>query len=253
MHQTELVKYGLEPFARLIEAVSRPCIVGVASEVETKSYFGGLPTIDEDFTWPQKDGHPLRFVGQIKCSDVGLLTIDTGYLLFFYDNRHWGYSPDDRGHALVLHQQGERQATESDVPVYEQRSFLGLRRRRTGPQVYAKVPVTFQQSSSYPSLERDLITFGDDQWEEAYLEFCCEIQPLIQLGGYPSPIQSDCMEDDCVNALGFGRSADWQLLLQLFEVGDMLWGDAGALYWFIHKHDLECGRFDRVWMVTQCH
>ena len=50
-----------------------------------------------------------------------------------------------------------------------------------------------------------------------------------------------------------GTPNDWQLLLQLFEVGDMRWGDAGALYWFIHKDDLRAGRFDRVWMISQCH
>jgi uncharacterized protein YwqG len=42
-------------------------------------------------------------------------------------------------------------------------------------------------------------------------------------------------------------------LLQLFEIGDMTWGDAGALYWYIHRDDLEISRFDRVWMVSQCH
>jgi hypothetical protein len=47
-------------------------------------------------------------------------------------------------------------------------------------------------------------------------------------------------------------TGDFLGLLQLFEVGDMTWGDAGALYWFILKEGLDKGRFDRVWMVTQC-
>ena len=82
---------------------------------------------------------------------------------------------------------------------------------------------------------------------------CAEFRHDIQLGGLPYPIQSDDMERDCVRAFDHGQPEDWRLLLQLFEVGDMMWGDAGALYWFIHNEDLKESRFDRVWMVTQCH
>ena len=46
------------------------------------------------------------------------------------------------------------------------------------------------------------------------------------------------MEADCVKAFSYGQSQDRLLLLQLFEIGNMAWGDAGALYWFIHKDDL---------------
>ncbi|NER83022.1 MAG: DUF1963 domain-containing protein [Leptolyngbya sp. SIO1D8] len=253
MHAIELEKHELGAYRHAIETVSQPCIVGSPSDANTDSYFGGMPTVDRDFTWPLKNGYPLDFVGQLKCSELDLLRIDTGYLLFFYDNRHWGDLPKDHGHAVVLRQHGERQANESDLPECDITSLFGLLKRTVKPKVYAKVNVTFENSCSYPSWERQLISFDSDLWEEEYMEFCYDIQPLIQLGGYPCPIQSDTMEQDCINAIQYGQPQDWRLLLQLFEVGDMMWGDAGALYWFIHKDDLHASRFDRVWMVSQCH
>lgn len=253
MHEAELKKHELEPYLSSIQAVSQPCLIGLPTEVETDCYFGGLPSVDNGFTWPLKNGYPLHFIGQLNCSQLNLSPIDTGYLLFFYDNRHWGYSPKDRGHAVVLHQQGKRPFKESDLPECEVTSFFGLWKRLIKPRVYKKVHVELLESRSYPSLDRGLISFDGDPWEECYGEFCSDIQPPVQIGGYPSPIQADAMEQDCVHALDHGQPEDWRLLLQLFEVGNMTWGDAGALYWFIHQDDLQDGRFDRVWLVSQCH
>ena len=253
MHEAEFEKHELEPFRHAIESVSRPCVAGSPTDDERDSFFGGMPLVDRDFVWPLNDGLPLDFIGQLKCQEIDLLPFRSGYLLFFYDNRHWGYSPNDRGHVRVLHQQGERQASESDLPEYITSSFFGLRKRLVRPKVYTRVNINFCDSRSYPSLERGSLSFDDEQWEEAYCEFCYDVEPLVQIGGYPAPIQSDCMEQDCVRAFRHGQADDWHLLLQLFEIGDMIWGDAGGLYWFIHRGDLQQGRLDRVWMVTQCH
>lgn len=44
------------------------------------------------------------------------------------------------------------------------------------------------------------------------------------------------------------------LLLQLDSDQDanLMWGDAGLLYFWIRTEDLVAGRFDRVWMTLQC-
>jgi uncharacterized protein YwqG len=48
---------------------------------------------------------------------------------------------------------------------------------------------------------------------------------------------------------------DWTLLLQLDsdDAADMMWGDAGRLYFWIRKQDLRARDFSRVWMILQCH
>ena len=173
--------------------------------------------------------------------------------MFFYDYQHWGYSKDDKGYAVVLHQNGDIQLTKKDLPVYERKYLLGFRKKLVQPTVYKKVFVSFKKSVSYPSLERDLINWKTEAEEEEYSEFLAETAEDIQVGGYPNPIQSDFMEDECIKANEIGEREDWFLLLQLFEVSDMVWGDTGALYWFILRDDLAHKRFQRAWMVFQCH
>ena len=252
MHDAELESHELTPYVDAIRQVARPCLVGNSCKIERDSYFGGIPRVPPNFDWPTKDGYPLAFVGQLHCRDIELLPSDDGDLLFFYDNRHWGYKPKDLGHAVVTHIPAGPERNEPDIPTRIVPAFFGLTKKSVSPKCYQRINVQFAPSASYP-WERELLTFSDDFADECYLEFCCSIRPDIQVGGYPSPIQTDFMERDCVNAFGVGDVDDWILLLQLFEIGDMMWGDAGALYWFIYRDDLQAMRFDRVWMVSQYH
>lgn len=253
MHDAELESHELSQYADGIRRVARPCLVGNPSETQSNSYFGGMPRVTPDFDWPTKDGYPLAFVGQLHCRDIELVPSNDGDLLFFYDNRHWGDSPKDLGHAIVAHVPSGIERHEPDLPIQTVPAFFGLTTKTVSPKHYQRVDVQFSSSKSYPPYERKLLAFFDDVGKECYAEFCDYIRPDIQIGGFPLPIQSDFMEQDCVNAFGLGEVDDWILLLQLFEIGDMKWGDAGGLYWFIHQDDLQAMRYDSVWMVSQCH
>ena len=50
-------------------------------------------------------------------------------------------------------------------------------------------------------------------------------------------------------------AADWRLLLQIDTDDDLgvMWGDGGILYAWIREEDARAGRFDRTWVVLQCH
>ena len=176
-----------------------------------------------------------------------------GYLLFFYDNRHWGYSPKDTGHAVVLHQHGSRVLNKTELPEREVRIPFRLAEKDGHVRGFiSECMCRLTVGLSYPSLDRELVKLGDEVAEECYIEFCESILAPVQIGGFPRPVQSDDMEQTCASATGLGEKDDWLLLLQLSEIGDFIWGDAGMLYWFIHRADLESGRLDRAWMVTQC-
>lgn len=237
MHDVEIRSHELSSYTDAIRRASRPCLIGNISNTVEDSYFGGMPLVSSDFEWPVKDGYPLSFIGQLHCSDVDLVPTNDGDLLFFYDNRHWGYKSSDLGHAIVVHVSANASRILPELPTLKVPAFFGLRKKTVQPKVYKRVNISLTPSTSYPSYERKLVTFADDVAEECYLEFCGAIQPAIQIGGYPSPVQSDSMELGCVNAFGLGTPEEWVLLLQLFEIGDMMWGDAGALYWFIHQDD----------------
>lgn len=253
MHDSEFASHELTKYVDEIRRVARRCLVGKPCEPESNSYFGGMPRAPLGFDWPTKDGYPLAFVGQLHCRDVELVPSNDGDLLFFYDNRHWGDSAKDRGHTIVAHVPSDIERHEPNSPVRTVPAFFGLTTKTVRPKQYQRVDVQFSSSESYPSYERKLLTFPDDAGKECYAEFCDSIRPDIQIGGFPLPIQSDFMEQDCVKAIGLGEVDDWILLLQLFEIGDMIWGDAGALYWFIHRDDLQAMRYDRVWLVSQSH
>ncbi|MEU0834784.1 DUF1963 domain-containing protein [Streptomyces sp. NPDC005969] len=50
------------------------------------------------------------------------------------------------------------------------------------------------------------------------------------------------------------EAAAWVLLAQFDsdDAADMMWGDAGALYWMIRPEDLAARRFDRTMFTWQC-
>ncbi len=93
MTRADLSEFQLEPYREQIAKVVRPCLLGTLANEPTGDFFGGMPMVDDPFVWPQKDGYPLNFVGQVQCCRFKSLPMQEGYLLFFYDNRHWGYAP----------------------------------------------------------------------------------------------------------------------------------------------------------------
>src|SRR5262249_24518422 len=43
-------------------------IVPLAAGEDYRSWLGGCPHLPDPFSWPQRDGKPLHFVGQIDCA-----------------------------------------------------------------------------------------------------------------------------------------------------------------------------------------
>ncbi|MER7763181.1 YwqG family protein [Streptomyces sp. NPDC097619] len=82
-----------------------------------------------------------------------------------------------------------------------------------------------------------------------------------RFGGHPVPVQGAVELEMAAGVLGSWRdpgldeeATGWVLLAQFDtdEAVDMMWGDAGTLYWLIRPADLAAGRFDRAGFVWQC-
>ena len=63
-------------------------IVPLAAGEDYRSWLGGSPHLPDPFSWPQRDGKPLHFLGQIDCAALpgdiwGGLGPRTGWLAFF--------------------------------------------------------------------------------------------------------------------------------------------------------------------------
>ncbi|MEU9309425.1 DUF1963 domain-containing protein [Streptomyces sp. NPDC048256] len=85
-----------------------------------------------------------------------------------------------------------------------------------------------------------------------------------QVGGHPYSVQ-DPVEIEVAQAVLDGQvslddprlsdeAGGWSLLAQFDSeaCADMMWGDAGALYWLIRPRDLAERRFDRAMFTWQC-
>ncbi len=171
-----------------------------------------------------------------------------GRLSFFYEIEAatWGLYPSDAGSFAVVHDTGPPTAAIEPDDLSEDAKF-------------SSYPVTFIEGISFPG-ERFGINWSSfntvsQQALEVALEALHPPDPMHQIGGYPCPVQSDSMEVECQALVRGGKVEDWRLLLQL-DTDDgtgMMWGDVGALYFWIREQDARAGDFSKVWMVLQCH
>ena len=144
----------------------------------------------------------------------------------------------------------ERAAPETEY------KWLGLFSRKHTPRLWNEEALEFRESFCLPPAER--LSGYDYNWEDydlgdLYLRRTESMTGFFQIGGLPSPIQYDDMEQNCAKRYGETDATSWRLLLQIDSGGDMMWGDSGRLYWFIRQDDLDALDFSNVHLEMQCH
>ena len=252
-------KHNLGHVSSNIQAAVQNCIVGTPTNTPPSllgSKVGGKPACPSGFQWPKKRDVPLEFIAQVNLSDLAHpLLPESGLLSFFYDNRHWGYDSSDDGFVKLYYYKEFADLMPHDPPQYTELSLFGLRKKERTCRTYREAGLKFTEGFSVPSYDRDIIPLTSDENTDCYGELMAECDYFVQLFGWPSVIQSDTMHAECATIRGVGREDDWLLLFQIGndKATDMMWGDAGKLYFWILRDDLQNLRFDRVWMITQCH
>lgn len=130
---------------------------------------------------------------------------------------------------------------------------------------------------SYPDGQR--VHFAEaglsEDDDDDYFEFIEEHygdKPRHQIGGYPSPIQDDNMEEECQLVSGgvdcgspegytskkamhlLGQENDWRLIFQFDSDDDIgvMWGDLGMLYFWVREREARACNFSNAWMILQC-
>ncbi|MDP2011382.1 MAG: YwqG family protein [Phenylobacterium sp.] len=237
-----------------LKAQAQPCLRLVPGG-DGRSRLGGTPEMAG--VWPRYEGRPLACVAQLDLAQIQAAggpewLPGDGRLLFFYELEHgsWGLDEKDAGSAVVIHEAGSPiAATEpSDLP---------------DDAKSPAYPITFELTVSYPSDDRAEIDWNslDTASADALEEVLVSLDPAApahQIGGYPSPVQSDGMEAECETVArrlghGGGDPADWRLLLQFdtdLDAG-MMWCDVGCLYFWIRERDARAGDFSKVWVILQ--
>lgn len=223
------------------------------------------------FIWPQSNGRPMAFLAQIDLAEIAQemhyeWLNDKGLLLFFYDilEMPWGFDPKDRGKWQVLFQENPDAFAELPEGLDEiakiKEAFISGKRMDILPDcddpVVEGLQLTAQEIDLYCDLNSD----------EA------NAQPLHQVGGFPSPVQGGDMALQCqlaANGIDIGDSRGcqsdqaralqkgsqaWRLLLQFDSDDDLdvIWGDAGMLYFWVEKDQAKNNRFENCWLILQC-
>jgi hypothetical protein len=110
-------------------------IVPLAAGQDYRSWLGGCPHLPDPFSWPQRDGKPLHFLGQIDCAvlprDIwGGLGPRTGWLAFFV-----GMAERICAEVIYAPQLGPKRTPPAKSRFYFLPSMLG-----SVPEVYDEIP-----------------------------------------------------------------------------------------------------------------
>jgi hypothetical protein len=110
-------------------------IVPLAAEADYSSWLGGAPRLPDPFSWPQRDGKPLYFLGQIDCAALprgiwGGLGPRTGWLALFV-----GMADRICAEVIYAPQLGPTRTPPAQSRFYFLPSMLGAM-----PEVYDEIP-----------------------------------------------------------------------------------------------------------------
>ena len=249
------------------------------------SRIGGRPDVPSDFVWPTYEGssydvelkcRPLSFLAQINLRDVAewdeehLLPTE-GILSFFYEleTMQWGFDPKDEGSARVFWFPDSETLSPADFPDDMEQDFI-----------LPELPINCTPQVSLPDYW--CMKLPDEvTWDDYYA--CCavcdytEAEDVTKLLGYPDVIQNP-MEEECERVTrGYrcgnsedyqkvpeaekedisAKASEWRLLFQMGTVEtdgyELMFGDAGYIYFWIRREDLLNRRFDRIWLILQCY
>lgn len=234
------------------------------------SRLGGRPDLPASTAWPDWDGVPLAFVAQIELDDVhsfdpAHVLPARGLLSFFYETTTavWGNDPKDRGGWAVLFTPPGAELVRHEPPpgLHVGGRFEPLLLRPS--PTFTFVPCESAELEALGLSPEETFTYS------GVLDRLGDAPPAVvhRLLGHPEPLQGDMQlmcqmasqgfdgyQDQSLVGLTEG-ARDWRLLLQVDsqpEIG-MSWGDAGRLYFWMHKDQLADQEWSASWVALQCH
>lgn len=237
------------------------------------SKLGGLPDLPVDTEWPFNKSDPLQFILQVNLAELSESPLPKkGLLSFFYGDQVWGMSEEDKqGYRVLYFDSGATLQRKSAPQRPDKKQFFGLFKTSQHLKIYKPCLLEAKPFLCLPNnigFEKD-----DDKTWDSYFEMLHELGGRTRLLGYPEPIQGE-MEIECLlqerglswkdyerltkeEKSQLDREAkEWNLLLQVdsdSENSDMMWGDAGMLYFFLKEADFKNGDFEKTLMIMQCY
>ena len=275
---------------RLLRSSIRVETKNSSENVPGGSKLGGLPDLPLGFKWPyysdvdykgEFGNRPLSFLAQINLKDVTALDFskllpEQGLLSFFYETMSmpWGLDFKEKGCARVYY-------FPDDASSLQRTNFPN---DLSSEGRFSESSLVFSQKASLPDFEEYLnlttpnkkrgrsVYRSLDLYYDLLAEFGVDISdPESKLLGYADPIQGSNLARDCA-LVSYGiniggaeykltseqeqdihqQSKDWILLFQLCSTDEMMFGDLGCVYYFIHRQDLAQRDFSKIWLRLEC-
>ena len=237
-----------------------------AVDVVSRSRMGGAPSVPVGFEWPELDGVPLMFVGQIDVADLAQVagldaTPERGLLSFWIDSREvcdWDSPPHQGQWQVYLFDTAEKR--------------LEWHHLLPPPARLNSYALGFEAETTWPSMDLVQSVLGidrDSAWQyAAVVSNNGDAGPYHRMFGHPDEVQEDDMREEAQLAAHGLRSADlsrrqielrkeviggakdWVLLLQV-DCDSAVGFRGGRLFYWIRREDLAAGRVDKCWAIVQ--
>lgn len=263
----------LAPYGAILELLMKPTILlRPTAQIEHPvgaSKIGGKPDLPPEWDWPEWQGRPLAFLAQFRMEEFASVDIEnllphSGMLYFFYEaeEQPWGIDREDFGSWRVLYYDSSLNSLRRRLPPQTLPEECQFEEILVSPELFYTLPFELDELEQLaPEIQ-----LGEELCDE-YREIVYETPPLDTVAAWHWMLGYHAAIQDASNAsvLQVFRGMDWEeaykqasemiLLLQL-DTDDrtgMMWGDAGRLYFWIHRDDLAARRFDEVLMELQCY
>lgn len=284
----KLVDEGIQaPYGQALKQLVRPYIRIRTEKAEPggppgTSRIGGCPDMPKGMAWPRsEDGKAaMQFVGQFDLSELAALDEENllpkdGILQFFLH--------EDEGKVYHHRVKADSLGPVPPPPQEEPRPTFWSKLFKPKPRKLLFDPCSLRLTKEYSipswdSIYVDMIALEQapkvkpgEAYSEDFLEGDCGLRDSgdnrtnHHFLGYTDGIQNSYKEIDAeeppdldwkmISLAQYRKFAEWILLLQIDTDGnaDMMWGDAGRVYFMIRRADLAKGDFSRVKLTMDCY
>lgn len=256
---TSLLRYTISIKTSPVEAAELPL---------GRSKIGGLPDLPPEIDWPEWDDQPLPLIAQIRLADIASYNRSgelphTGMLYFFFNEEALESYPPAHDSWHVLHYAGDsahlqrRTASSEEQFIYPTCAveFATILTLPPLDSLYLeRLGLSYDAYRPEASREQKREVDAYEKLLEQLEAMQTSAEPYHQLLGHPDQVQGDLLLE-CQRDTHFeGDPTDWRLLLQIDsdETAQMMWGDAGVLYFYIPQSALMIGDFAQVHLIMQC-
>ena len=215
------------------------------------------------------------------------------YFFYEMESMKWGFDPKDRGCSRVFYVgDAAAQLTPMDFPEDLDAHYiipefnLSFKKQKSLPSFEEFEVHAGNEKILYEDAREQMEEDGEDldEWdlyENALENYGCPIDEETnedsRLLGYADVIQNEMLEECEKVSRGFycgdagkklsgeerrqikEQRKEWVLLFQMGTVADseeeyeLMWGDAGCIFFYIKKEDLKERNFEKTWLILQCY